>query len=137
MEQATEQLSVLLIESDPAVRDLIRVGLESFDSFDVDVADDHWGVEFVRDGRYDLVLLDLEIGTGASDGFSLVGKIREYDEHPLIIALKPGRTSRHLSREKNAHDVFALITLPLDVAGFFKTIARARDRVLESKRDEE
>jgi len=137
MEHATDQLSVLLIEPDPATRDLIQVGLESFEGFDIEVSNDRWGVEFVRDRPYDIVMLDLEVGSTASDGFALVGKIREYDERPLIIALKPGRTSRHLSREKNAHDVFALITLPLDVPAFFKTIARARDRVMESKRDEE
>ena len=136
MEQATAQLRALLIESDPATRDLLRVGLESFDEVVVDVAEDRWGVELVRDRPYDLVLIDLDLGDD-SDGFAHVGTIREYDERPLIIAVKPGRTSRHLSREKNAHDIFALITLPLDVPAFFKTIARARDRILESRRDDE
>ena len=42
-------IKVLLIESDPETRDIIQVGLDNFQVFEVDHASDTWGLELFRE----------------------------------------------------------------------------------------
>jgi DNA-binding NtrC family response regulator len=130
---ATGSFNVLIVEDDPRTRDLLRVGLDTFPSFAVEAVEPEWAPEVVRDRSFDLILLNLEI-PGGMDGFELVQRIREVDPHPEFILLTRGRSSRFLSSQKNANNIFAFLTMPLDVPAFFKTIARARDRIGESLR---
>jgi DNA-binding response OmpR family regulator len=126
--ESTDTLHVLIVEEDPRTRDLLRVGLDSFANFVVDSAEPGWAVDEVRDRRFDLVIVNLEMGDGL-DGLDVVRSIRELDSRPEFILLTKGKSSRFLSSQKNANNIFAFLTLPLDVAAFFKTIARARDRI--------
>ena len=127
---STGSFNVLIVEGDSRTRDLLRVGLDTFPSFAVESVEPAWATEVVRDRNFDLVLLNLELPDG-SDGLDLVRAIRETDARPEFILLTRGRSSRFLSSQKNANNIFAFLTLPLDVAAFFKTIARARDRIGE------
>jgi DNA-binding NtrC family response regulator len=125
---STGTLHVLVVEEDPRTRDLLRVGLDSFANFAVDSTEPAWAQDAVRDRTFDLVLVNLEPGDG-TDGLDVVRTIRELDPNPEFILLTKGKSSRFLSSQKNANNIFAFLTLPLDVATFFKTIARARDRI--------
>jgi DNA-binding NtrC family response regulator len=122
-------LNVLIVEEDARTRDLLRVGLDSFASFNVESIEPEWASEVARDRAFDLVLVNLEMADG-TDGLAVVQAIREVNPRPEFILLTSGRSSRFLSSQKNANNIFAFLTLPLDVTAFFKTIARARDRIL-------
>jgi DNA-binding NtrC family response regulator len=128
---SNDSLNVLVVESDPRVRDLLRVGLDSFAGFQVDSVDPDWVEDAVLERRYQLVLVNLE-SDGGRDGLEIVREIRLIDPGPEFILLTRGRSSRFLSSQKNQHNILAFLTLPLDVTIFFKTIARARDRILEN-----
>ena len=125
-----DSLHVLVVEADPRTRDLLRVGLDSFANFEVESVEPRWAADRVMERSFHLVLVNLEIPDGI-DGLDIVQEIREVDPRPEFILLTKGRSSRFLSSQKNAHNIFAFLTLPLDVAAFFKTIARARDRINE------
>jgi len=124
-------IKVLLIESEPKVRDIIMVGLDQFQVFEVDHAEDEWAVEMAREKPYDLVLVNLELGKGV-DGMEIAKLIREYEKDAEIVLITRGRSSKLISKEKAALNVFALLTLPIEEEPFFKMVARAKDRI-ESK----
>jgi DNA-binding NtrC family response regulator len=124
-------LNVLIVEEDARTRDLLRVGLDSFSSFNVESIEPEWAAEITRDRAFDLILVNLEMSDG-SDGLEVVQAIRENNPRPEFILLTRGRSSRFLSSQKNANNIFAFLTLPLDVSAFFKTIARARDRIIDT-----
>ena len=126
-------LKVLLIEHDKQNRDIIKVGLENFQEFEVDFADDAWAVDMAREKTYDLVIANLKLGERV-DGMALVKEIREFDPDVEILLLTHGRSSRLLSKEKALSDITGLIPLPIDEMSFFKTISRVKDRI-KSKRD--
>jgi len=121
-------IKVLLIESDPKTRDIIRVGLDNFQVFEVDLADDTWGVDMAKEKKYDLVIVDLELAGGA-DGMNVVHQIREFDEDTEIILVTKGKSSRLLSKEKAASNLFALLSTPVNELSFCKMISRVRDRI--------
>ncbi len=121
-------LKALLIESDPRNRDIIKVGLDQFQVFEVDHAEDAWGVEMAREKGYDLILVNVEL-SGNADGLAVVRQIREFDQTAEIILLTRGRSSRILGKEKAAHNLFALLALPVEEESFFKTIKRVKDRL--------
>ena len=69
-------IKVLLIESDSETRDIIQVGLDNFQAFEVDHATDSWGVELFRENQYELVIVNVELANGV-DGMEVVRQIRE------------------------------------------------------------
>lgn len=121
-------LSALLVQSDPKTSDIIRVGLEQFQSFEIDSASDAWGVEMAKEKKYDLIIVDLDLD-GHVDGMQVVRQIREFDDKTEIILVTPGRSSRLLSREKQKQNVFALLPLPITAESFFKLISRVKERI--------
>jgi DNA-binding response OmpR family regulator len=104
------------------------VGLDQFQVFDVDHAEDAWGVEMAREGSYDLMLANLELGKGV-DGLDIVKEIREFDDKAEIVLITRGRSSKLLSKEKAAQNIFALLTQPVEEQPFFKLLARVRERI--------
>ena len=121
-------IKVLLIESDTKNRDIVTVGLENFQAFEVDYAEDAWGVEMARENSYDLILVNLVLADH-TDGMELVKQIREFEEEAEIVVMTRGKSSRLLSKEKSASNIFSLLSLPIDEQAFFKTIVRVKDRI--------
>jgi DNA-binding NtrC family response regulator len=126
-------IKVLLIESDPKTRDIIEVGLDNFQVFEVDHAVDAWGVEMAKENTYDLIMVDIELAN-RTDGMEVVRQIREFDQGVEVIVVTKGKSSRLLSKEKAVSNIFALLSAPIEEQAFFKLIARARDRIESKKR---
>jgi len=124
-------LNVLLIQSDPKNSDIIRVGLEQFQSFEIDRAEDASGVEMAREKEYALIIVDLDL-EGSVDGMQVIRQIREFNQTSEIILVTPGRSSRLLSKEKQKQNVFALLPLPITADAFFKLISRVKERLESS-----
>lgn len=125
-------IKALLVASDSRNRDIIRTGLDQFQVFAVDHAADGWAVEMAREKDYPLIIVDLEL-TQRTDGMMVVRQIREFDQTAEIILVTRGRSSRLLSKEKAASNLFALLPLPLEPVSFFKLMARVRDRISNRK----
>jgi len=129
-------IKVLLIESDPKTRDIIEVGLDNFQVFEVDNAEDSWAVDMAKEKSYDLVLVNLELANHV-DGMDVVRKIREADQEVEIIVITRGKSSRLLSKEKAVSGVFALLPSPIEELAFFKLIGRVRDWIESKKKKRE
>lgn len=121
-------IDVLLIESDPKTRDIIKVGLAQFQAFEVDTAHDSWAVEMAREKNYDLLIANLVLADKL-DGMELIRGIREFNQDAEVLVLTRGKSSKLLSKEKSTANIFALIPLPIDEQAFFKTISRVKTRI--------
>ena len=128
-------LRVLLIEHDKPTRDIIKTGLDSFQEFEVDFAEDAWAVNMAKAKSYDLIIANLKLGNHV-DGMALVKEIREFEKEAEILLLTHGRSSKLLSKEKSLTNITGLIPLPIDEVSFYKTIARVRDRIKPRRRPE-
>ncbi len=106
-------IKALLIEADPTTRDIIKTGLEQFQAFEIDLSDDAWGVEMAREKTYDLILVNLELPDGA-DGITVSKQIREFDKDCEIVLITRGKSSRLLTKEKAAQNIFSLLSCPID-----------------------
>ncbi len=121
-------IRALLIESDPRLRDIVEVGLDTFQSFEIDRATDSAAISMAREKPYDLIIANFEL-TGKGEGLDVIRQIRELCESVEIIALAPGKVARSHAKEKAATNLFAILPVPIDEQQFFKTVARARDRI--------
>ena len=120
----------LLVTTDPAARDIINVGLEQTQAFEVDTAEDAWALEMARSKVYRVVIMDADLTT--TDGLDLLKKIREVRpnaEH-LVIA-RDRNQSRTLMRDKEQSSIYGFVHLPVDTLEFFKMLARLMERLGE------
>jgi two-component system, OmpR family, response regulator len=78
-----QRTTILLVEDDPAIVEIVRLGL-SYEGADVLVATDGVGaVQAYRDARPDLVLLDLMLPR--IDGMTVLERIRAHGDTPVIV----------------------------------------------------
>lgn len=118
-----------MIESDPRLRDIIEVGLETFQAFEIDRAKDASAVAMVRERNYDLLLVNADIAD-KGDGLDIIRQIREDDQTVEILVLADSKATKTMMKEKSACNIFAVLTIPIDETHFYKTIARVRDRIV-------
>ncbi len=122
-------IKVLLLVGDSRTRDIIRSGLDHFQQFAVDHAPDAAGVDRVKQKPYDLVILDTSLSS-ADGGLGVARAVLEENERTEVILLAPEHAAKQLSKEKGCANIFAVVALPIQSQQFFKTIARAKDRIL-------
>ena len=121
-------IKALLIESDPRLRDIIEVGLETFQAFEIDRAKDASAVAMVQEREYDLLLVNADVA-GKGDGLAIIRQIRENNQTVEILVLAEGKGAKTMMKEKSACNIFSVLTLPINETHFYKTVARARDRI--------
>ena len=126
-------LRVLLIENDKKIRDIIKVGLDNFQEFEVDFAEDGWAVSMAEAKSYDLIIADLRLGDRV-DGMALIKEIRQFDAESEVLLLSHGRSSRLLTKEKALTGIMGIIPLPIEEVSFYKTLSRVRDRIQRKRR---
>lgn len=121
-------ISCLLVTADPVARDLIKVGLEQTQAFEIDVAEDGWAVEMARSKVYRVAIVDAELT--AADGLEILRQLREVrgDSELLLIARNRNQT-RHLLRDKHQLALYGFVYIPIDPLEFFKMTARLLERI--------
>jgi DNA-binding NtrC family response regulator len=121
-------IRALLIESDPRLRDIIEVGLETFQAFDIDRAKDASAIAMARERNYDLLLVNSDV-EGRNDGLDIIRQVRENNQTVEILVMADGKGAKAMSKEKSALNIFSILNLPIDEQHFYKTVARAKDRI--------
>lgn len=118
----------LLVTADPAARDVIKVGLDQTQAFQVDVAEDEWAVEMARSKAYRVIIADADLTK--MDGLELLRQAREIrpDAELLLIARNRNQT-RHLMRDKQQLALYGFVHLPVEPLEFFKMVARLLERI--------
>ena len=129
------QLSVLVVDDDPDVREYLRDFLTS-EGYGVATCEDPTSVvEELRQGDYHVVVLDLMMPK--LSGIDLLGRIREVDDDVAVIILTgfPSLETAALSIE---HDISAYIRKPFAVKDFREAIQRiAKKKGLLLRREDE
>jgi CheY-like chemotaxis protein len=119
----------LLITADPAVRDTVKVGLDQLGSFEIELAEDMWAVEMVRNRPYRVVVCDATLADG-SDGLEVLRRIREVSGDAELLFICRDRTlGRNLGREKQQLGLYGVLYVPVEPVEFFRTLARLMERL--------
>jgi len=74
---------VLVVDDDPAMRQMITAYLEGYECPTIALADPAKVVEQVESGAFGLVVLDIQLGN--TDGFDVLRRIRERSDIPVIV----------------------------------------------------
>ncbi|MSR39618.1 MAG: response regulator [Planctomycetes bacterium] len=119
-------LEILLVESDPLVRDHIKVGLQQFPECSVTVASGYSGVNELRDRRFDCVFLGIDLRNKESAG--LLAHLRGFDSNTEVIVVTAARNVKDMAADKGRFDVHTFLRTPIDPAELFRCIGRFRER---------
>ena len=115
------QLSILVVDDDPDVREYLRDFLTS-EGYGVTVVDDPTAVcDELKRGEYHVVVLDLMMPK--LSGIDLLSRIRELDDDIAVIILT-GFPSLETAASSIEHDVSAYIRKPFAVKDFREAIGR-------------
>ena len=80
-------MDVLLVEKDPLVRDLIKVGLQQFEEFQVTVGRGYAGINELRSRHFDCVFLGLD--PADKHGLRLLQHLRSFDTATELYVMAP------------------------------------------------
>jgi DNA-binding NtrC family response regulator len=132
---ALPQLSILVVDDDPDVREYLRDFLAS-EGYSVTVVEDPTNViAQLKRGDYHVIVLDLMMPK--LSGIDLLGKIREVDDDVAVIILT-GFPSLETAASSIEHDVSAYIRKPFAVKDFREAMQRiAKKKGLHLSREEE
>jgi DNA-binding response OmpR family regulator len=125
--RATRRKKILLVDDDPAIRQILLRLLSEEGYFVVTAANETEAFEFASVMSFDLVLLDL--GAPARDGWEIFEQL--YAENPflaiILITARPHQFDSALTP-----GVGALLEKPLDFTKLFFTIHRLLERPAET-----
>jgi two-component system phosphate regulon response regulator PhoB len=118
---------ILLVDDDVELQDLLRLVLEG-EGYLVTTAEDASTVlGLVRDGRAELVVLD--VGLGPDDGRLVLGEIRQYGDLPVILISGQGDTAeRVLGLRLGADDFLAKPFSPVELVARVESVLRRSRR---------
>jgi two-component system OmpR family response regulator len=130
---ATQRIRVLVVDDDPAMRDLLSGYLTEYD---VEVSTASGRKEMatrLREGEPDLVILDLRLGE--EDGLALLREIRVRSELPVIITTGHRRSEidRVIGLELGADDYLTKPFSPRELLARIRSVLRRQEawRVLQ------
>src|SRR5215210_2447996 len=117
---------ILIVEDDPAVRDIVQIALEREGLSVEAVADGEAALERFRSaGAFDLVLLDIMLP--GIDGISLCQELRKSSDVPVVmLTARDGERSVVLGLEVGADDYITKPISPLEVVSRVRAHLRRR-----------
>jgi two-component system KDP operon response regulator KdpE len=125
-----ESTVVLLVDDEPQIRKLLRIGLQAQGYSIVDAAAASDGIERCADSSPDLVILDL--GLPDQDGLEVIAAIREWSRVPiLVLSVRSGEDEKVAALDLGAND---FVTKPFGMA---ELLARTRALLRDRPRDGE
>jgi two-component system, OmpR family, alkaline phosphatase synthesis response regulator PhoP len=119
--------NILIVEDDPAVRDIVQIALEREGMRVEAVGDGEAALKYFRSvGSFDLVLLDIMLP--GIDGISLCQELRKSSDVPVVmLTARDGERSVVLGLEVGADDYVTKPVSPLEV------VSRVRAHLLRRR----
>lgn len=122
-------MEVLLVEKDPLVRDVVKVGLQQFPEIHVTVGSGYAGINEARSRHFDAVFLGVD--PRQKDTVKLLHHLRSFDTSTELFVLTDPRNVRDMAVDKSKYDIHAFLQTPIDVKEFFGLLGRFLDRRTE------
>ncbi len=119
-------MEVLLVEKDPLIRDMVKVGLQQFDEFHVTVGTGHAGVSEARGKVFDCVFLGVD--PREKDTMKLLQHLRSFDTATELFVLTAPRNVKDMAKLKPKYDIHSFVHTPIAVKEFFGLLGRFLER---------
>ena len=124
-------MEVLLVEKDPLVRDLVKVGLQQFPEFVVTVGHGHAGISEMRGRHFDCVFLGVD--PREKDTVKLMHHLRSFDTSTELFVMTEMRNIRDMAVDKSKYNIHSFLQKPVEPREFFGLLGRFLDRRTERK----
>ena len=119
-------MEVLLVEKDPLIRDLVKVGLQQFGEFQVTVGEGHTGVGEARSHRFDTVILGVD--PADQDSMKLLQHLRSFETEADLFLLADAGNVKDLAATKGKFDVHSVVQTPIKPKDLFGMMSRYLER---------
>ncbi len=123
-------IKVLMIEDDPELARIIIKYLKRFEIAVSNVEEPYKGIEMLKDGEFELLILDLTLPQ--IDGLEVVSKIREFSAIPIIISsARDDIVDKVVGLERGADDYLPKPYNPRELEARIKSLLRRQERSKE------
>lgn len=123
-------MDVLLVESDPLIRDRVLVGLQQFPEIRVTVGEGYSALNIARQHSFDCIFLGVQ--ADHQQGLRLIEHLRSFDGTTDVVVMSTERTARDMQQLKSRYRILAFLRTPLTLNEFFGLVTRLRGRVRTS-----
>lgn len=124
-------MDVLLVEKDPLLRDLVKVGLQQFPGVQVTVGSGLSGVSLAQSKRFDCVFLGVDPRDQGS--VQLLQHLRSFEGDADLFVLTEARNVKDMSADKTKYKVHSFVSAPVAVKDFFGMLGRYLERRSEAR----
>ena len=119
-----------MIEDDPELARIIIKYLKRFEILVTNVEEPYKGIEMLKEGEYELLILDLTLPQ--IDGLEVVSKIREFSAIPIIISsARDDIVDKVVGLERGADDYLPKPYNPRELEARIKSLLRRQERSKE------
>ncbi len=119
-----------MIEDDPELARIIIKYLKRFEILVTNVEEPYAGIEMLKEGEYELLILDLTLPQ--IDGLEVVSKIREFSSIPIIISsARDDIVDKVVGLERGADDYLPKPYNPRELEARIKSLLRRQERSQE------
>ncbi len=119
-----------MIEDDAELARIIIKYLKRFEIEVINVEEPYKGIEMLRDGEFELLILDLTLPQ--IDGLEVVSKIREFSAIPIIISsARDDIVDKVVGLERGADDYLPKPYNPRELEARIKSLLRRQERSQE------
>jgi two-component system OmpR family response regulator len=127
-------IKVLMIEDDPELARIIIKFLKRFEIDVENVEEPYKGIEMLKEGDYQLLILDLTLPK--IDGLEVVAKIREFSSIPIIISsARDDIVDKVVGLERGADDYLPKPYNPRELEARIKSLLRRQEKSKESEKE--
>ena len=120
-------VKVLMIEDDPELARIIIKYLKKFEIEVENVEEPYKGIELLKEGDYQLLILDLTLPH--IDGLEVVSKIREFSAIPIIISsARDDIVDKVVGLERGADDYLPKPYNPRELEARIKSLLRRQEK---------
>jgi DNA-binding response OmpR family regulator len=120
-------MKVLLVETDHAVRDRIKVAIQQLEGSSVDTAEDSWALELAKESPYDAVVI-ADTLQAPGDGLQLLKDLRAGGLTGPAVLLSHG-TADAGHKDREGVNAAAVLTVPPDTLDIFKAVLVIQERL--------